>query len=81
MDQLALHSELEHLIGEDRGVDDGGPRSDLELALLARDRRSKCSRRIQKGLGRFRAAHANLSTAKKQGPISGPQKIRGGQPS
>jgi hypothetical protein len=29
----AVHSELEHLIGEDRGVDHRGPRSDFEFAL------------------------------------------------
>ena len=57
MDLPLPYPQLEHLVGEDRRIDYGGPRSDLELALLARDRRSKCSRRIQKGLGGFRAAH------------------------
>ena len=27
------YPQLEHLVGEDRGVDDGGPRSDLKLAF------------------------------------------------
>jgi hypothetical protein len=33
MDLPLPYPQLEHLVGEDRGVDDVGPRSDLKLAF------------------------------------------------
>src|SRR5277367_1207672 len=43
------YPQLEHLVGEDRGVDDGGPRSDLKLAFWCAIGGKSAAGRISRG--------------------------------